>query len=583
MTTKKSDLISIYAQSIGIEAAKERITKKINAAALEDKENYTEEEIARICGELSKEGGLIRIVAQNFLVQLQRRRSEEQALLLNNIETQIWYLTDIETFGAVNKACAEFYGLEQENLEGRNLRDIVGTEEAEVCIASNREVFEKKKQIHTEVWVKNSKGETRLLSVTRTPKLDEKGEVEYVICAAEDITERKQAEDRITHLNSVLKAIRTVNQLIVVEKDRDNLLQKACDALVEARGYDAVWLGLLKDGETFATVKGSGFREDVSRFCEHVMDGDHPPCIKNAIAQKDCFVILDKYRECGDCFFKDACVGKEAAIIRVEHAGKFFGLLAVLLAPDVIVDDDEKELIVEVAGDIAFALHDIEMEEARKQAEKQIKASLKEKEALLQEIHHRVKNNLQIVSSLLSMQARATKDEATVDILTESKNRINAMALIHTQLYESGDLSEINVKRFVDTMLRQMFQAYPVRGTKITPIVRVADYSLPVAIAVPIGLIVNELLSNTFKHAFVNRKEGKIEVDFSVSEKGEVGLTVSDDGVGLPAGFDINTTKTLGLRLVKILAEDQLQGNLEVISREGTTFKIKFELESEGG
>jgi two-component sensor histidine kinase len=100
---------------------------------------------------------------------------------------------------------------------------------------------------------------------------------------------------------------------------------------------------------------------------------------------------------------------------------------------------------------------------------------------------------------------------------------------------------------------------------------------------VPIGLIVNELLSNTFKHAFVNRKEGKIEVDFSVSEKGEFCLAVSDDGVGLPAGFEINTTKTLGLHLVKILAEDQLQGNLEVISKEGTTFKIKFELESEGG
>ena len=580
MITKKSDLISIYAQSIGIEAAKELITKKINAAALDDKENYTEEEIVRICGELSKEGGLIRIVAQNFLVQLQRRRSEEQALLLDNIETQIWYLTDIETYGAVNKARAEFLGLEQENLEGQNL---VGREEAEVCIASNREVFEKKKQIHTEVWVKNSKGETRVLSVTKTPKLDEKGEVEYVICAAEDITERKRAEDRITHLNTVLKAIRTVNQLIVVEKDRDHLLQKACDALVEAWGYDAAWLGFLKDGETFATVKGSGFGKDFSRLCKLLIGGDYPLCIKNALGQMDRLVVMDKTRECGDCLFKDACAGKEVAIVRVEHAGKLFGLLVLLLAFDVAADDEEKELLDEVASDIAFALHGMEMEEARTQAENQLKASLKEKGALLQEIHHRVKNNLQVVSSLLSMQARVSKDEATVDILTESKNRINAMALIHTQLYESGDLSEINVKRFVDNMLRQMFQAYPVRGTKITPIVHVADYSLPVAIAVPIGLIVNELLSNTFKHAFVNRKEGKIEVDFSVSEKGEFCLTVSDDGVGLPKGFEINTTKTLGLHLVKILAEDQLLGNLEVISKEGTTFKIKFELKSEGG
>lgn len=579
MKIKKNDLVSTYAQSIGIEAAKGMITKKINAAALEDKESYTGEEIARICGELLKEGGLIRIVAQTFLVQLEHKKSEERTLLLDNIETQIWYLNDIETYGAVNKACAEFFGLEKENIEGMDLYDLFSEEEAEVCIANNREVFEKKKQSHREEWVKNGRGETRLLSITRTPKLDGKGDVEYVICAAEDITERKLAEDRIAHLNTVLKAIRAVNQLIVVEKDRDHLLQKACDALVEARGYDAAWLGFLEDGETFVTVKGSGFGEDISRFCEHVIIGDCPLCFRNALIQKNILVVKDKSQDCGDCFFKDDCVGNEAAIVRVEHAGKLFGLLVVLLAHDVIVDDEEKGLLEEVAGDIAFGLHDMELEDARKRAEDQIKEALKEKEALLQEIHHRVKNNLQVVSSLLSLQARATKDEATRDILTESKDRINAMALIHTQLYESGNLSAINMKRFVDKMVRQMFQAYPVRDTRVTPVVHVVDYPLPVSLAVPVGLIVNELLSNVFKHAFVNRKEGKIEVSFTASEKGEVSLTVSDDGVGLGEGFDVNTAKTLGLHLVKILAEDQLHGKLAVISDKGTTFTIRFKIE----
>ncbi len=828
MKIKKNDLISTYAQSVGIEAAKELITKKIHAAALTDKERYTEEEIARICSELAKEGGLIRIITQTFLVQLERKRSEEQTLLLDNIETQIWYLTDIETYGAVNKARADFLGRPKANLEGMNIRDIIRTKDADVYIAGNSEVFEKKKQTRTEQWARNGKGETRLLFITRTPKLDDKGDVEYVICAAEDITERKRAEDRITHLNSVLKAIRTVNQLIVMEKDCDTLLQKVCDTLTEARGYDAAWLGVLSEGDAFATVKGSGFSEDVARFCEHVMEGDHPPCIKNAIAQKDSFVILDKYRECGDCSFKDACVGKEAAIIRVEHANHFYGLLAILRAPDVAVDDEEKGLLEEVAGDISFALHDMAMEEVRKSAEEalreaeeqfrtivetapsflmitdaernntyvspnceeftgyteeelgggrwwvheddtprakelfertfldgvggkdfeykavkkngelwyasssweplkdgagkfkgivfqtidvterkraeeklreseeryrllaesaqdfiflidsdmriqytnsfaaeqlgyrpeeligkyldvvfppdlsnsfehslqtvfesgeplhaegrfipdkelwldtqliplkkesgetesilgisrditerkrveeKIEASLKEKEALLQEIHHRVKNNLQVVSSLLSMQARAAKDEDTVDILTESRNRIDAMALIHTQLYESGNLSAIKMKGFVDKMVRQMFQSYPVRDMKLTPIVNVADYPLPVSIAVPVGLIFNELISNTFKHAFVNRKEGKIEVSLGASGK-SISMTVRDDGVGLPEGFDINTTTTLGLHLVKILAEDQLRGKLEVVSDEGASFKIVFEIET---
>jgi PAS domain S-box-containing protein len=403
MTIKKSDLMGAYAQSIGVEAAKELITEKINAAALMDKESYTEEEIARICSELVKEGGLISIVSQTYLVQLERKRSEEQTLLLDNIETQIWYLTDLKTCGAVNKARADFLGLEKSNLEGRNIYDVLGREEAEAGITSNREVFEKKKQVHTEEWVKNGKGETCILAITKTPKLNASGEVEYVICAAEDITERKRAED-------------------------------------------------------------------------------------------------------------------------------------------------------------------------------EIKTSLKMKEVLLREIHHRVRNNLQIMSSLLTMQARATNNKDTIDILTESRNRINAMTLIHNQLYESKDIPEINMKGFVEKLLRLMFQNYPVHETKINTIVHVADCPLPVSLAVPAGLIVNELLTNAFKYAFVNRKSGTIEVVLRVSEKGVVSLTVSDDGVGLPEGFDVNTTKTLGLHLVKILAEDQLQGNLEVVSNNGATFTAEFEM-----
>jgi len=214
----------------------------------------------------------------------------------------------------------------------------------------------------------------------------------------------------------------------------------------------------------------------------------------------------------------------------------------------------------------------------RKRTEEKIKASLKEKEVLLREIHHRVKNNLQVVSSLLNMQARATKNKNVNDILFESRNRINTMALIHSQLYEGGDLSEINMKGFMDKLLVQLLQIYSVPETQISPVVHAVECSLPISTAVPVGLIANELLTNAFKHAFVNRKAGKIEVSLSASEKGAVNLTVSDDGVGLPDGFDINASKTLGLRVVKILAEGQLDGKLEVISDKGATFKVEFEM-----
>ncbi|MEA1906196.1 MAG: histidine kinase dimerization/phosphoacceptor domain -containing protein [Euryarchaeota archaeon] len=214
----------------------------------------------------------------------------------------------------------------------------------------------------------------------------------------------------------------------------------------------------------------------------------------------------------------------------------------------------------------------------RKKAEDQIKASLAEKVVLLREIHHRVKNNLQVVSSLLNMQARGAKNEDSIDILTESRNRINAMALIHAQLYESSNLSEINLRGFVNKLLVQLLQTYPIQGTQIKKTISIADYPVPISLAVPVGLIVNELLSNTLKHAFIGRKEGEIKVRLTASEEGRINLTVSDNGVGLPPGFDIDKTGTLGLRLIKILTEDQLEGTLKVISKEGTTFDIEFDV-----
>ena len=227
---------------------------------------------------------------------------------------------------------------------------------------------------------------------------------------------------------------------------------------------------------------------------------------------------------------------------------------------------------------MAYGLEFRKRLDEHKRSEDRIKASLKEKEVLLREIHHRVKNNLQVILSLLDMQARSVKDKNVKDSLSESINRVYAMSLIHSQLYESENLSEVNMRGFVDNLVRQLLYVYSIQDTRITPNVSVADSPLPISIAVPVGLIVNELLTNAFEHAFVNRKEGTVEVSFGVSEKGLVSLTVSDDGVGMPPGFDINAAKTLGLRLVKIITEDQLRGTLEVTSEEGATFKMEFDI-----
>lgn len=194
-----------------------------------------------------------------------------------------------------------------------------------------------------------------------------------------------KAQQKAAHFNAVLSAIRNVNQLIAKEKNRDSLLQKTCEILIEARDYDATWLGLLKDGKTFAMVKGAGFGKNVNRFSEYVMKGDYPSCIKKAFTKKNPFVIIDKSKECGDCFFKSACVGKESAVIRVEYTSRLFGLLAVLFASDFVVNEEEKRLLNEVAGDIAFALHNIAIKQAHKKAQEDIKHGLGKLQRTLEE------------------------------------------------------------------------------------------------------------------------------------------------------------------------------------------------------
>ena len=218
-----------------------------------------------------------------------------------------------------------------------------------------------------------------------------------------------------------------------------------------------------------------------------------------------------------------------------------------------------------------------------KHAQDRIKAALREKEMLLGAMHHRVKNDLQVVSSLLNMQACLAGSEDAAAILSESRDRVNTMVLMHAQLYESGNLVEVNMKEFLEGLTRQSFRSYPVMDTRITQVIHIIDYPLPVSTAVHVGLILNELLSNVFKHAFAGRTGGTVKVGFDVTGDGKASLTVSDDGAGLPPGFDIDTTGSLGLRLVKILAKDQLQGDLEVTCTEETTFLIAFGIESDYG
>jgi PAS domain S-box-containing protein len=214
----------------------------------------------------------------------------------------------------------------------------------------------------------------------------------------------------------------------------------------------------------------------------------------------------------------------------------------------------------------------------RKQKEERIQAALKEKDTLLGEIHHRVKNNLQVVHSLLDLQSDLVTDEKILGILRESQNRIRSMALIHQTLYESKDFVQVDFSTFLETLAPTLISSYGVDSDRLALSIEAAEVLLPINAAIPCGLIVNELISNALKHAFPNGRRGQIRIGLAPEPDGRAMLSVSDDGVGIAESHDLSQTTTLGLQLVALLT-DQLGGALEVQRANPTRFTLRFPIE----
>jgi PAS domain S-box-containing protein len=213
---------------------------------------------------------------------------------------------------------------------------------------------------------------------------------------------------------------------------------------------------------------------------------------------------------------------------------------------------------------------------AEKETELAMRGSLKEKEVLLQEVHHRVKNNLQVIASLINMQLRKLADRAARDALEECQARVLAIALIHEKLYQSKDYALVPFYDYLKSLAGNVFHATGVSPRHVTLELDIAPIAMPVDKAIPCGLIINELMTNALKHAFPDERKGRIRVALSAAD-GRVLLSVEDDGAGLPPGFDVATSRTLGLQLVTTLTE-QLDATLEIKAGQGTKFLMTFDM-----
>lgn len=280
-------------------------------------------------------------------------------------------------------------------------------------------------------------------------------------------------------------------------------------------------------------------------------------------------------------------------LVPVIAKGALVGVLAVgQRMSGVDYGDDDRLVLMTLANQTAIAVENARLYATaqhqlaeRQRAEARTLESLHEKEVLLREIHHRVKNNLQVIYSLLSLQSQYATDEATLEVLRDSQNRIRSMALIHEKLYQSENMADIDFGEYLRALSSHLHRSYVSSGRNVHLVVSTAPIRLPLDLALPCALIASELISNALKHAFIGRVEGVLRIAIGVDDCGAVQLEIADDGVGMPAGaaeadlgaeFGASRTHaTLGMQLVRGLVR-QLDGAITMSNGRGTRFVVSF-------
>jgi len=437
----------------------------------------------------------------------------------------------------VNQTEAALLGYRIRDMIGRSVWDFMAPTQRKLAKAAIREKIQKQRTLEGfERRYMSKDGSEIDVYIEERLIIDCEGKVSGIRSILQDITERKQAEEELQVERSKLQAtMAAVEGGITIQDHEYNIIYQ--NKFLEDR-FGGI------GGKCYRVYEG---RKEICEGCpveKAFKDG------KSHMAERK--VVMPN---------SDIAYWNNTASPIRDTTGKIVGC-------------------VELAIDIT----------EWKKAEEQIRASLREKEILLREINHRVKNNLQIISSLLNLQSKKIEDEQALKMFQESQNRVRSMALIHEKLYQSKDFTDISFGDYIRSLATELFQFYELDPSRIKLTLEVENISVNINAAIPYGLIINELITNALKHAFpssiVSAGNGRygeggqeIRITFKQTDR-NVELVVSDNGVGIPSDIDFLHTKSMGLNLVKILAENQLRGNIELDRSHGTQIQIVVDREA---
>lgn len=437
-------------------------------------------------------------------------------------------VTDLEgKITYVSRQTLNLHGYEEaDELEGKSAFILIAPEDQEMAMKNLMRTL-KEGGIRDLEYMLLRKNGTRFIGELNASLIkDFKGKPKAFIAITRDITERKRAEKILSES----------------EKRFRNLVENANDAIyiIRPEGFQYV-------NPAFERLSGYSSKE-ICKKTFNFWNIIHPDDVK-----------MIKKREDARRAEKEVPSRYEFRILAKD------GSVRIVEPATVNIGEKGEAKVMGILRDVTNRI----------QAEETMKVSLREKEVLLREIHHRVKNNMQIISSLLRLQSRTVKDKEIVEKFKESQNRIRSMALIHEKLYQTEDLTRINFAQYVRSLTVHLFHTYRVNPNVIKMITEVKDVYLDINRAIPCGLVLNELVSNALKHAFPDNKKGAVRVKLFTGKQKKNKLIVSDNGIGLPPDVNFREPETLGLQLVNDLVR-QVDGTIRLERTSGTAIHITF-------
>ncbi len=504
--------------------------------------------------------------------------------LVETVNDWIWEVDSDGRYVYASSRVMDILGYQPEELLGRTPYNLMPDEEAEKIRGffqkkvAAKEPFDRLENIN-----RHKNGNLVVIETSGVPVLDDGGNLLGYRGVNRDITERKKAEKKMLASQDRLEAVKNIGAMANTTLDLTEVLEFIMKGTLEVTGA-SVGMIFLKEQSTGCLSWGASIGLSEAFITEykkrHIQPGEG---LTGRISESgEPIYIHDNYSH--DSRIAHSIITHEGLNsfigVPIYAEGEIIAVMNILTRPPNVLNEQDITLALAVGAHVGSAVSNARLFEERKKAEAKLKASLNEKEILLREIHHRVKNNMQIISSLLRQQSGRMKDKEDMYIFKESQDRINSMALIHEQLYKSDNLMNIDFQEYVRHLVQSLFQSFGVIAASIALKISIEDIFLGVDTAIPCGLVINEIVSNSLKHAF---PEGKGEIEISIKkvkteDEGDdrYRLYIRDNGVGIPEDINIRKTKTLGLQLVTVLIEHQLRGEIELTRLDGTEFNIVF-------